>query len=309
MQEPAGGPSAVGKPGGETALLVNTKSRRGRSAFMAVQDALRERGVRVSTAHAVPHPHALPELAERCLNSGATTLLVAGGDGTFRSVAGAIARAGAVLGVIPLGTVNDLARNLGIPPALNAACDVISGGQVAAIDLGLANDDYFVITASLGFSAQMQAALTPNLKRLLGPCGYLVAGLAAVRKMRPFRVTVTSERGPESLEAVQVGTVNGHSWLGGSCEIPGVGLESGRLAFYAVPPQTGFATARLARDLFRCRFFHSPNLLAFTTQDALVETGSAAPLVLDGDLCGHAPVRFRVIENALQVLVPADFQK
>jgi diacylglycerol kinase family enzyme len=211
--------------------------------------------------------------------------------------------------VLPLGTVNDFARNLGIEAEVGAACAVIAEGYVARIDLGQANEHTFVITASLGFSTQTQDALSPRLKRALGPFGYAVAGALALRRLRDLPLTLHSEQGDERVVAVQAGVINGHSWMGGAVEIPGVDLESGRLAFYAVPPQGGLSFLRLLVNLLRGRFFHAPGLRAFTTRDLTVQTPTPRPLVIDGDLCGETPVRFRILHDALRVCVPAGFEK
>src|SRR5262249_21777849 len=146
-------------------------------------------------------------------------------------------------------------------------------------------------------------------KKAFGPFGYAVAGALALRRLRNLDITHHSEQGEERLVAVQVGVINGHSWMGGAVEIPGVDLESGRLAFYAVPPQGGAAFLRLLVNLLRRRFFHTPGLRAFTTHDMTLQTPTPRRLVLDGDLCGETPVRFRVLHDALRVCVSADFEK
>src|SRR5262249_49854638 len=161
---------------------------------------------------------------------------------------------------LPLGTVNDFARNLSIEPTLEAACKAISQGYVARIDLGQANDRYFVITASLGFSALTQHVLTPRQKKRLGPFGYVVASILPLRHLRDFHITVQSEHGEERLSVMQAGVINGHSWLGGAFEIPGVDLETDKLAFYALPHESrsGLALLRIVYNLRNGRFFQTP---------------------------------------------------
>lgn len=290
-------------------LIVNTKARRGQECYTQAQECLRAGGVTVEAAHALDDPARLPEVIQDSLARGAKLLVVGGGDGSFRTVAGLLAHTDAVLGLLPLGTVNDFARNLGIDVDMQAACQVITEGRVARIALGQANDHYFVITASLGFSAQSQLALTPRLKKAFGPYGYVVAGLLALRSLRVLAVTFQSEQGAERLEVVQAGVIHGHYWLGGKVEIPGVDLESGRLAFYAVPPHSGGEFLRLARRLMRQSLFHTPGLRAFTTSEITLHTETPQPLVIDGDLCGQSPVRLRVVPEALQVCVPATFER
>ena len=285
-------------------LIVNTKARRGQEWFAQAQEYLRSQGVEVEAAHALKDPSRLPEVAREALDHGAKLVVIGGGDGSFRSVAGMIAEKDAVLGILPLGTVNDLARNLGIELNLEAACRVIADGHVTRIDVGRANDHYFLITASLGFSGQVQRELSPGLKKWFGPMGYLLASIRAMHHVRHLHITIRSEKSTESLRGIQAGVVNGHFWMGGAFEVPGVDLENGRLAFYAVPPQGKLAYLRLLYDLMRDRFFGAPGLRAFTTGDITLETDPPQPLVLDGDLCGETPVRLCLEPEALQVCVP-----
>jgi len=293
------------RPPERAVLIVNRKARRGREALPQAQDGLRANGVALEATHVLKSPKHLPDVLRESVAQGAKLIVVGGGDGSLRTAAEVLAYQDVTLGVLPLGTVNDFARNLGITPTVEAACKVIAEGHVARIDLGQANDRYFVITASLGFSAMTQHVLTPRQKKLLGPLGYVAASALALRRLRDLRITVRSEQGDERLTVMQAGVINGHSWMGGAFEIPGVDLASGRLAFYAVPPQSKLALLRIVYNLRSGRFFDTPGLRAFTTRDVSVETEKPQPLVLDGDLFGKTPVRFRVASDALKVCVPA----
>jgi YegS/Rv2252/BmrU family lipid kinase len=307
------GPSAITptwQPVPRTAtLIVNTRARRGAEWFAQARDCLKASGVRIEAAHALEEPERLPHMVGASVDSGAKLVVVGGGDGSFRCVAGILAGTDTVLGVLPLGTVNDFARNLGIEPNVEEACSVIAAGNVARVDLGQANEDYYLITASLGFSSITQQLLVPRLKKALGPCGYVAASILAWRRLRRFEITVESEQAAERMTILQAGVVNGHSWMGGQFEIPGMDLESGRLAFYAVPPQASPDYWRIARCIRQGRFFQTPGLRAFTTRDITIRTAKPQPLVLDGDLCGQTPVRLRIVPDALQVCVPPDFNK
>ena len=289
------------------ALIVNAKARKGQEWFTQAQDCLKQKGVQLLAAHELHDPSHMGEKVDEVLDQGAKLVIVGGGDGSFRSVIGRLVKKDAVLGVLPLGTVNDFARNLGIAPTVEAACDVIAHGRIERIDFGQANDEYFVITASVGFSAQTQVCLTPNLKRFCGPFGYLVASFLAIRKLHKLRLKIRMGETEETLPVLQAGVVNGHSWMGGKFEIPGKDLESGRLAFYAVPVRNGWRLLHLARDLSQGRFWHTQDLVTCFTEDVTLETDTPQQVVLDGDLCGKTPVRLRLICGALQVCVPADY--
>jgi diacylglycerol kinase (ATP) len=288
-------------------LIVNTRARRGQEWFEKAQICLRESGVRIDDAHALEDPAGLPDAVRAAVKRGAKRVIVGGGDGTFRTVANLLAQTDVTLGVLPLGTVNDLARNLGIQCDVEAACRVIAEGCVASIDVGQANDEVFLLTASVGFSAQSQTALKPALKRMLGPFGYLAASLVALRRLRELEVCIRAEGRTERYRVLQAGVIKGHEWMGGKCQIPGMNLEVGCLAFYALPPQPKRMFLRTVRDLMHGRFFQTPGLKSFAATEVSIETPIPQPLVLDGDLCGQTPVRLRVLPEALRVFVPSAF--
>lgn len=290
-------------------LVVNTKARRGQEWFGQAQDCLRSKGITIDAARALEDPSRLPDVLRQSLSEGAKLIIVGGGDGSLRCAAGILAEQEAALGVLPLGTVNDFARNLGIEPNVESACEVIAEGQVARVDVCRANEEPFLITASLGFSAQMQQQLTPELKKRFGPFGYLIASIRALRSLRQLTIRISCAEANESRKVIQAGLVHGHSWMGGAFEIPGLDLESGRLAFYAVPPRGGLDYLRMARSLMRQRFFHTPGLRSFLMQEITIEADPPQPLVLDGDFCGQTPVRICIHHDALKVCVPPSFER
>jgi YegS/Rv2252/BmrU family lipid kinase len=300
-------PQSGGRTPDATSLIVNTRARRGAEWYEKAQICLHDSGVRIADAHALTDPADLPEAVRTAVRRGIKRVVVGGGDGTLRSVADHLANTDVTLGVLPLGTVNDLARNLGIKPEVEAACRVIADGHTARIDVGQANGDLFLLTASVGFSVQSQTALKPELKKRFGPFGYLVASLLALRGLRKMRVRVSSEGVTEEYPVLQAGVIKGHEWMGGRCQIPGINLEAGCLAYYALFPQPGLSYLRIVNRLLRGQFFHTPGLRSFTAREVTIETPMPEPLVLDGDLCGHTPVRMRVLPEALRVFVPIGF--
>ena len=289
-------------------LIINTKSRQGQAWFEQARTHLQNMGVTLNEAIALEEPEKLPQIVYDQIAKGETNLIIGGGDGSFSGTVDYFANKEVTLGVLPLGTVNDFARNLQIPVDVEAACRIIAEGRTARVDLGKANDDYFTITASIGFSAATQKALTPEFKKRLGPFGYVAAGLLAFRHIRPFAITVKSEKGTETLRVVQAGVINGHTWMGGKVTIPNVDLQSGGLAFYAIPAQPNLlAYWRLSRQLTQGHIFQTPDLRAFRTHDVTIEVKRSKPLVVDGDLSGRTPVRMQIAPKALRVFVPASF--
>lgn len=288
-------------------LIVNTKARTGEVALAEARQRLQEAGVSLQAVHSLKNPEYLAHAVQESVKNGVEIVVVGGGDGSLRLAASILLHTETALGVLPLGTVNDFARNLSIEASIETACQVIAAGKTVCVDVGQANEDVFLITASLGFSAETQRTLSPGLKKALGPMGYFAASLIALRQLRHLQITVQSEHGEETLRVLQAGLINGHHWMGGAIQIPGVDLIKERLAFYALPPQSWTSFFRMARNLKQGYFFHTPGLRAFTTQELTIQTRRPQPLVLDGDLCGQTPARFRILPAALRVCVPESF--
>ncbi len=123
-------------------LILNRRSRRGRALEALVRDELRSAGVGVVEGRAASMRRY-------------DCIVAAGGDGTFVSAIGEAIAAGLPLGLIPLGTFNDLGHTLGIPFDVREACATIALGHTRAIDVGLVNGRYFVNEASIGVTSRI----------------------------------------------------------------------------------------------------------------------------------------------------------
>jgi diacylglycerol kinase (ATP) len=306
--QPRGAASGSGQlpPYGKTVLIVNTRSRRGQKRFQLSKCALERCGLKPDETFDLDDPERLPEIVHHSVQEGARLIVVGGGDGSLRCAAGPLAYQNTALGILPFGTVNDLARNLRIPSDLDAACAILARGHTIRIDLARANDEYFILTASVGFSARMQNSLSPRLKKMLGPFGYVAAGLAALPGLRNFRIQYRAAEETAELGVLQAGVITAPCWMGGAIRIPEVSLEDGQMLFYALQPSSDSEYFRIAIRLLRREFLHTPDLHPFTTRDLTIETPTPQPLVLDGDLCGSTPARLTVPQGALRVCVARD---
>jgi YegS/Rv2252/BmrU family lipid kinase len=133
--------------------------------------------------------------AESAISAGADLVLACGGDGTVTACAAGMAGTGVPLAVIPMGTGNLLARNLGLPTGLDEALAVALSSVQAPIDVGRVNGALFVVMAGLGLDARMLSGASEPLKKRLG---WLAYAIAAVRHLgdRPMRVTISADGGP-----------------------------------------------------------------------------------------------------------------
>jgi diacylglycerol kinase family enzyme len=133
--------------------------------------------------------------AESAVSAGMDLVLACGGDGTVTACAEGISGSGVPLGIIPLGTGNLLARNIGLPMGLDEALAVALGGAQQPIDAGRVNGALFVVMAGVGLDARMLNGTSDPLKKRLG---WLAYAISAVRHLgdRPMKVTISADGGP-----------------------------------------------------------------------------------------------------------------
>jgi YegS/Rv2252/BmrU family lipid kinase len=251
---------------------------------------------------------------QQAIDGGASAVIAFGGDGTARVVAELLARTGVPMGLLPAGTGNLLARNLGIPPnRLEAALHIALTGRDRTIDVGRVEiaagpddeprQEAFLVMAGLGFDAEVMAGTAPELKQRLGWVAYVVAGAKKLRGRRTS-VTLQVDGGPIQQRRVRAVVVGNCGMLQGGIQLmPGAVPDDGWLDVVVVTPRsllgwvqvTGAVITRRAHSTvehFQCRS---------------IEVRAERPLhvQLDGDPAGTAQLlRVHVDPLALLIRVP-----
>jgi YegS/Rv2252/BmrU family lipid kinase len=270
-------------------LVVNPRARRALASGDAVRAALALRGV--ECVRADDHP------------SGLDAIVVVGGDGTVVSqIAFAIAN-DLPIGVVPLGTFNDMARTLGIPFAIDAACDTIAVGVTRAIDVGRVNGKFFVNEASIGVSARIARRQTPEAKRRFGVPGIIATTLQVLTHVVPFGVSIVQGDSCERFRSIQL-TIANSDRFGSIWYAPDAAIDDGRLELYSVE-FTSFPQA-----------LHALHGLLWGRGDAIdglrrrsgtrfeVVTRRRHHIVADGEPAGYTPACFELLPLAVRVFAP-----
>jgi diacylglycerol kinase (ATP) len=180
---------------------------------------LRRAGIEDVLWYEVPKSKKAPKRVRQALDEGANLVLVWGGDGMVQRCIDVLAGRDAVLGILPAGTANVLATNLGIPRDLVTALEIAIGGRDKPIDVGTVNGEHFAVMAGVGFDARMIEGTDKNRKAKLGRAAYLAAGARAMR-VKANEVVIE---------------VNGTVWFKGpaSCVLVGnVGTSTGGLVIF-----------------------------------------------------------------------------
>ena len=243
-------------------------------------------------------------LAAQAAAQGYHTVVAAGGDGTVNEVVNGLDASGVALGVLPLGTVNVFAQELGIPRSFDAAWAVIEAGQVRTIDLGCAEAQgqrrFFVQLAGVGFDARTVRTTNWELKKRIGLFSYLLAGWQVL--WEPRRVVQVTPGGRGSI--VLIG--NGRLYGGKLALFPQARLDDGKLDVCVFEQWSGLAVTRYLLGILQGKHTQLPDVRYFQAEqfECRPDT-SPVSYELDGEDAGEAPVRFSVLPRALRVIAPA----
>ncbi len=289
-------------------MVVNTGARRGAEAYELAVEALVRAGVPVVTKEAVSDGGDLRPTLERVIGEDHDLVVVGGGDGTVGCAADLAAHTDVTLGILPLGTANDLARTLELPSDLAEACATVSQGKVVDIDLGRVDGRAFLNVASVGLSVGVTEAITPGLKRRLGPLAYPVATLLAYRRHRPFRARLEFPDGDhEAVELddlLQVAVGNGRHYGGGNAVSPTAGIDDHLLDIYAIVRGRLHEHVSIARLLKDGSLVHHDRVHHLTTRRVRLVTEPPQHVNLDGEIAATTPSLVEIERNALHVVVP-----
>ena len=240
--------------------------------------------------------------AERAAEAGFGTVVAAGGDGTINEVVNGIGNAPISLGILPMGTVNVLAMELGIPFDLLSAWKVIRAGKTRLIDEASANGHLFVQMAGIGLDAQIVQRNDRQIKQVLGPLSYLLTA-TQVAVERPPRLRVSAEDHP-TVDGSFVLVGNGRLYGGPFPLFPHADMQDGLLDVYVFKYMNYLHLMRYFRGMLFGSLAQFSDVTYFKSRRLLVEANREVPLEADGELAGHSPVEFTVKRRKLRVLVP-----
>jgi YegS/Rv2252/BmrU family lipid kinase len=251
-------------------------------------------------------------LAAKAVKDGFETIIAAGGDGTVNEVINGIAdvSGGLVrtrLGVLPLGTINVFARELGIPLKLNDAFEVIQRGRESRIDLPVADltldgkteRRFFIQLGGAGLDSRAVELVSWKLKKKAGPLAYVFAGLKAYLEKHPV-ITITNGSSVSG-ELVLLG--NGRYYGGAFGFFPNASLRDGLIDACVFPKVSivGIVLVGLGMLIGRPhRFARSSQIQA---REFTLASASRVCLELDGENAGELPARVFVMPKALRVIV------
>ena len=287
-------------PGKATLLLFNPQSRRGEDIDQARTILSRRRQVLVREVGAGSNPRELVS----ALRGTIDRLVVAGGDGTIHALLPWILESDLPLGVLPLGTANDLAGTLGLPKDPAEAALVIEAGHIRRVDVGVVNGHHFMNAVGVGLGARLTRELTREAKARWGVAAYFTTLVQVYRDTRPFRAVVECDDRRLALRALQITIGNGRQYGGGMLISDEATVDDAQLDVLCIEPRPLSDLLWHAVAIRRGQARESP--VARTARGRRVRITTRRPLdvTADGELVTTTPVEIEVAPRALRVFAP-----
>jgi len=251
----------------------------------------------------VQDPDEFPPLIRR-YRERVDLVIVGGGDGTLNRVVDGLVGTDLPLGILPLGTANDLARTLGIPLSLPEACRTIAVGHRHRIDLGWVNGKHFFNVASLGLSVNITRKLTRDAKRRWGILAYIITAVNVILTRRPFKAEIGFESRWKRVKTLQIAIGNGRFYGGGMRIAHDATIDDRRLDLYSLEIQHWWQIFTVLLALWTGHHRRELGSRTLSGTEFEVVTAKPYPINTDGEITAHTPARFRVIPKAIEVIVP-----
>ncbi len=298
-------PASVQHPVRRTRLLVirnPVAGRRHGSRFDDTVACLHRLGCAITVAETTG-PGAARIIARDIRRQDFDGIVIAGGDGTINEAVNGLAGKALPVGVIPLGTANVIALELGLPVQPRALAETIARGPTIPIHIGDVNGHRFVLTAGVGFDAYVVSRVPPWLKRWIGKAAYVAATLWAMiaYPFPPIRLTIDGV----PAEAASAVIANGRFYGGSFSCAPQARLGDPLLQVCLFERGGGWNALRYALGLVLGRLHRLPDVKIVPATVVSVEGPEGDPVQGDGDIVARLPARIAVAPEVVHVMCPS----
>jgi diacylglycerol kinase (ATP) len=235
------------------------------------------------------------------------TVILAGGDGTMSSAAGLLSECGLALGILPVGTANDLARTLKIPESIEAAAAVIANGRLHSIDLGKVNDHWFINAAHIGLGVKVNRTLTTDLKSRWGRFSYARSLIDAFKSMRPYRAEIVCDGEEFSVRSIHITVANGRFYGGGMALSKEASVDDHKLRVFNLEPQSFWSLLSHSVVILGGQLKGREGVWLRSGRTLRIHTSRPLDIYADGEFISQTPAYFDLQPNSLQVYVPDEY--
>ncbi|MBU6145460.1 MAG: YegS/Rv2252/BmrU family lipid kinase [Paenibacillaceae bacterium] len=293
-----------------TKLIYNPSSGREqmRRALPDILQRLEDAGFETSVI-ATQGPGDARKATQKAIERDFECVIVAGGDGTVNEVVNGLIPAPhkPILGVLPLGTTNDIARALGMPRAWKQALDVIAQRQVCHMDMGQMNDIAFANVVGGGALTELSYEAPSKLKTLIGQLAYYIKGIEKLPTLHPTRMIVHTPRQTIDEQLMLFLVANTNSIGGYSTLLPQARWDDGTLDVLCLRKCNFAEFIRLVSLIVRGeRIDHDPLCIHLRTPTLTISSPDRVLLNIDGEFGGELPCTIGILPRMLPVYVCPD---
>jgi YegS/Rv2252/BmrU family lipid kinase len=284
----------------DTVVILNPAARGARTQRLRAQV---EKIARGATICATSHSGEAEVLARHAAMEGYRRIVAAGGDGTINEIVNGIAGRNVALGLLPIGTMNVFATELGLPANNLAQCwQIIQNNRTRRVDLPSANRKHFVQLAGVGLDAQAVQETSRAFKRNFGPLSYLISAAQIASRTPPLLRIESEEAVTEEGSFVLVG--NGRLYGGRLPFFKQAVMTDGLLDVIVFKRLSYVDIIRYLQNVVFTPQISSPEVEYFQTKRLRVSSEETVPVEIDGELIGNCPVEFKIRAGGLRVLTP-----
>lgn len=304
-------------------ILIITNPKSGQSSlFNSLKDHLKDKNhVEIIESNDATHIRAI---ALNGIKEMFDIVVAAGGDGTINEVVNAISDHfdKIKLGIIPLGTGNDLARTLDIPFDPIEAFNLIDSGKTNKIDLVKLETEnktsYCINMSAGGFSGAVDEIIDENMKKTWGPLAYMMGAITAIPNLVEYKTKIISDGEEINIkEVLNIVIANGRTVAGGKQVAPFASPEDGLLDLIIVKNDSSLKLAALVGKLtLGLNYVDGDMVIHKRVKNVEIIANPGMWFNIDGELLTKAPIKFSVLPQAIEVFTglnylayPADYDK
>ncbi len=279
-------------------LLINSKARNGEAQATEAKDELTKRGF-VVTAPDTSKGNYTEIISKH--NSDIDLIVAGGGDGTIRLCLEGALQVAKPFGILPLGTANNLARNIGIPLTIKDAVDIIEQGTLVPIDVAYVNDIPFFNVAGLGLSVKVNKSLSSDLKKRWGIFAYVILAAGLLKRGRPFSAEITCDNEVHKVKTMQITICNGRHYGAGLVISDSASINDSRLDLLSTEVKNWWQGLQAIPSLMHGRSHDKPGLRKLTAKRITIKTKRPMQLDTDGDITATTPAVFRIEPKKISI--------
>lgn len=243
------------------------------------------------------------ELAANAVASAADIVVAIGGDGTINHIAKYVTGSGKLMGIVPLGSGNGLARHLGIPLNPEKALRLINRMNKISIDTATANGHFFLNVAGTGFDAHVSRLFATAPHR--GFYSYTKITLKEFARYQPEQFNLIIDGRLVNTDAFILCVANGSQYGNNAFIAPGADLQDGMLDISVIKPFRSFHLPVIGTHLFTRRFNRSPYIDNYSGKEIIIRRSNPGYINIDGEAIMMEPeVTIKLLPLSLNILIP-----